>query len=358
MSSTQQPDVLAVLDGFREARGSADDRAWAERAYYRLFRDDVRSSAAARALDQALDLVRESGEGPEELYGSADDWAEEQRARWAEEGSDVTDDSGAQLRDVPLIASVGAVVLTLLLGVVHALSGEWEVTYTIGLVTMPFTISAAALLSLWTYERLLRRRRVAVAAAGALGTLLVCAVAIALAFATGNPHPIAHASVLWFVPLLGGYAGLAWVLGKVVPDAPAATRTSRRRLDDDDWTAELARVLRSRGDVTEDRVRTITEEARAHAAQAGSTLDDEFGTPGAYAQRIARDPRVRARRGIVARLALLGIWVWLLLDAGLGGESAWTIGWRSLLLLVLVVEAVRVCWRYRELLTSGRVNDR
>jgi len=151
MSSTQQPDVLAVLDGFREARGSADDRAWAERAYYRLFRDDVRSSAAARALDQALDLVRESGEGPAELYGSADDWAEEQRARWAEEGSDVTDDSGAQLRDVPLIASVGAVVLTLLLGVVHALSGEWQVTYTIGLVTMPFTISAAALLSLWTY---------------------------------------------------------------------------------------------------------------------------------------------------------------------------------------------------------------
>ena len=44
--------------GFREARGSADDRAWAERAYYRLFRDDVRSSAAARVLDQALDLVR------------------------------------------------------------------------------------------------------------------------------------------------------------------------------------------------------------------------------------------------------------------------------------------------------------
>ena len=75
MSSTQQPDVLAVLDGFREARGSADDRAWAERAYYRLFRDDVRSSAAARALDQALDLVRESGEGPEELFaGPRSDW--------------------------------------------------------------------------------------------------------------------------------------------------------------------------------------------------------------------------------------------------------------------------------------------
>lgn len=60
----------------------------------------------------------------------------------------------------------------------------------------------------------------------------------------------------------------------------------------------------------------------------------------------------------MARLALLGIWVWLLLGAGLGGEPAWTIGWRSLILPVLVVEAVRVCWRYRELLAPGRVNHR
>ncbi|AKT50419.1 hypothetical protein ADJ73_02155 [Arsenicicoccus sp. oral taxon 190] len=356
MSSTRQPDVLAVLDGFHEARGSADDRAWAERAYACLFREDVRSAAAARALDQALDLVRESGEAPGELYGSADEWAADQRARWVEEGVDVTDDTGAQLRDVPLVASVGAVVLTLLLGVVHALSGDWQVTYTVGLITMPFTVSAAALLGLWTYERLLRRRRAAVAAA--VGTVLVCAVAIALVFAVGNPHPVAQASVLWLVPLAAGYAGLAWVLGRAVPDRPAAVISSRRRLPDDDWTAELARLLRSRGDVTEDRVRTITEEARAHAAQAGSTLDEEFGAPGAYAQRIARNPRVRARRGVVARLALLGIWVWLLLDAGLGGASAWTIGWRSLLLLILVVEAARVCWRYRELVRSGPVSDR
>ncbi len=153
----------------------------------------------------------------------------------------------------------------------------WRQAVTIGLVT------SAAYATVFSVILVLRD--------GATGALLVRFSAISLLVGLGS---------------LVGYA--AWQrrhrTRRLAVDAPADVR----------WSVRTTEILRTRYSLSGSRVRDIVAEANSHAAEAGRSVPEEFGTPEEYAARFAPD---LARRSLLtaAFLGLLGlVAVVLLLD--------------------------------------------
>ncbi|GAB46905.1 hypothetical protein [Mobilicoccus pelagius] len=333
---------------FRAARDRAEDEDWASAAWFALvMRGQVSADAADRALGQVLDLVRSSGEGPEELYGPADEWARGRMEEWAVHGSDVIRDEPARWRELTQVAAATAVGVTLLCALVCALQGDRSLDWTLAWVLLPFLGSLVALGALTTWEHVVSRHSIGLGAAAAGGVVALGSAGIAGLFALTNPHPLGHGSILWHLPLAAGYALLAWLLGRFVPD-PEKDGTSRPTpTDDETWTRELARILRTRGDTTEAQVRRLLDEARTHAAHTGTPLVEEFGGPAAYAARVSPRPIVRARRSMVYRIAVLALaaWVWWTPFTDGTQSTPARVLW-GFALACLALAAVQACWAY------------
>jgi hypothetical protein len=86
------------------------------------------------------------------------------------------------------------------------------------------------------------------------------------------------------------------------PPLPGETADTR-------WSMELAEIPRTRCSMSGARVRDVLAEADAHARDAGSSLEDEFGTPEEYAARFTPDLVRRSRwrfAGFVTMALLAG----------------------------------------------------
>ena len=146
------------------------------------------------------------------------------------------------------------------------------------------------------------------------------------------------------------YGGLAWLADRLLPERPRRTAPGSGRpapdggvapLDDDEWAHELAGTLRLRMDMGEERVRETVREARAHAAEAGRPLAEEFGSPAQYAARFSRDTAAAARRTawIFTAFTVLGA-VSVVGGALEGDRFGWPAAWLG---ACAVVAALR--WR-------------
>lgn len=348
--SAVQGQGPAVLEGFAQARGEAADREWADRALWRLLRSQVPISVATSMLDAALDLVRSSREGPGQLFGPAEAWAEQQVQDRAEAGDAVLDDPVTSVREIVVLGAIMASVTSALLLVVLLLQGRSQLDWTIGAVLFPLTLGVTALIALATFERQVRRRSLLTAGlAGASVTVPGIALTVAL-FAMGNEWPLGRASAWWSAVMVVGYGVLAAVLGRVLPGPETAPRVDE---DDEQWLTELAGLLRLQHALPERQVRSLLTEARSHAADSGNALVDEFGAPSAYAAQ--RGPDVSRRRRLsawwqtgmtVMAAALLGVRV---------AEDGWSGG---LLEVVLAVALVGMVWLTASAWRATRLSPR
>lgn len=268
---TEQTPLATTLDGFDRARGDGSDSAWAFAVSWNLLMRDVDASQVRDALEEALALVRETGEPPAELFGTPGEHADALYGRWVSEGRLVLVDAGHQ--SWPASARLGltlSAVYAVLLGVVTWAGGDLDAPASVvRVVLISLVIGFGTSLGLATWSR--RHRR---------------------------PSPPSH--------------------------APADLR----------WSMELTEILRSRYAMSSRRVRDIVAEANAHAIETGSPVEVEFGTPTSYAARFAPDLRRRSRL-TVAFLAALAVSVAVLMtdgvswaEAGLLAGFAW-LGWRE-----------------------------
>lgn len=337
--------VLDLADDFATVRGVPGDAEWARAAAGRLVLEGVRPDLARRALTTARDQVAETGEPPEELFGHPVDWVREQREAWREEGEPLTAPPRATpVRELALASLIGAAWIAVLILVVSLVQREWRQVYTWPLVLAPLLLATAGQALLGVYERVgrARSRRAAVLAAG-LG-LAVLAVGIAGFFLGTKDAVIVEASSLWLLASAAVHVVLAVLLARLWP-APERRGAPTVAPDDAAWFAELGATLRQRGDMTDRRVAQVLAETRAHAAEAGSPLTEEFGPAAEYATRFPADEPVTRRRRAwfytalsVVPTALLVTYVleegwrwgsphlsallWLLLSGGLA-LSAW-----------------------------------
>ncbi|WP_298748299.1 hypothetical protein [uncultured Serinicoccus sp.] len=337
MSRTRRSEgpLTPVLRAYRQARGRAEDQAWAEEVVLTLVREEVSPQPVLEELRDALPLVRETGEGPAELYGPAPEWAAGRLADRAERGMATVDSTpDARWRDVPVLGSVVACLVSLLMMLVWLLRDGWSVEVTWGLLLLPLLAGTGVVAALATWESVLTRRPVGVAAAAGLGVAAAVVAGLAWLLLGTRDAVLATTSTFSLALLAVGYALLAGLLERVLPQAGPRGAPS----DDEAWQRELAGTLRLRLDLSEARVTEIVREARAHAARSGAGLREEFGTPASYAARFGRDRVARARRAAWGWTALVPVVVLLAVDRLVSGGGADLVSW------VWVLFAVAVCW--------------
>lgn len=336
--------LTGVLTAYREARGEARDEAWAQRAVAAMLLEHVDGAAARSELEDALTLVRESGEGPQALYGDAAEWVASRLREAPEEGRVLVDGTpDTSWRDALVIGCVVAAVLTVMQLVVLLLTDGWTTDYRWGWVLFPLVSGLMCTLALAAWERVLLRRPrwVAVAAAGAVVVIGVLALT---GLVMGVDAVFATASTFWWGALAVAYAVLAGLLERVLPEPSGGSSPD---LSDDEWERRLAGTLRMRMDLDEARVRDIVHEARAHATESGRSLAAEFGDPALYAARFERDRVAGLRRFAWIQSALVPLALFITF-AGVVEEpsSGWSgISWPGVLLLVVGTWATVSAWR-------------
>lgn len=221
----QTTPLAATIEAFDHARGEDMDGAWAHSVSWTLMMRDVDADLVRDGLEQALALVRDSGESPTELFGSAREHALALYDQWLAEGRlTLTAGSHTTWRGAVLLGLGMSAAYAVLFGGVLLVRGDLR--------------------------------------SGALGWALLVALVLGM----------------------GGALGLAaWSMRHrrpaPDPDGPAEQR----------WATELTEVLRTHYSLSGRRVRDIVAEACAHAAESGRTVSEEFGTPREYAARFAPD---------------------------------------------------------------------
>lgn len=221
-----------TFEAFDSARGDQMDGAWAFTVSWSLLMRGVDADQVREGLEEALALVRETQESPQDLYGTAREHADALHDRWLAEGRLVLTDTDRTSWPDALGLGLGlsaayAVLLTVVTWARGDLTDPASVVRVL-LLSLAIGLGSALLLGLWS-----RRHR----------------------------------------------------LHRPGADAPA----------DLAWSSELAEILRTRYAMSGPRVRGIVAEAGAHALESGRTVEDEFGTPTAYAARFAPDLRRRSR---------------------------------------------------------------
>jgi len=224
--------LTSTYDAFGAARGVDTDETWAFAVSWRLLLQEIAVDQVRAGLEEALAVVRETQESPEVLFGAPREHADALREQWVAEGRLVLDGPAALGWAAALRISLAmSAVFAVLLGAVVGIRGD---------LTEPGTVA----------------RVVTIALVVGLGSGL-------LAEAWSRRHRRRPPG----------------------PDVPPEQR----------WAVELAEILRTRYAMSGRRVRDIVAEATLHAAEAGRPVQDEFGTPTAYAARFAPDLRRRSR---------------------------------------------------------------
>ncbi len=341
----RQGDLTGVLTAYRSERDSTEDEGWAQEAAATLALEGVGGPAIRRELEDALALVRETGEGPAELYGDARAWARTRLREAPEEGRVLVDETpDTSWRDALVVGCVTAAVLTLMLMLVVLVKDGLTTDYTWGWVLFPLASGLMCTLALAVWERVLLRRArwVAVAAAGAVGLVGVAGLTWLV---MGADRVVATTSTFAWGALVVGYGVLAALLDRLLPEGPG--RAPGRPLDDEEWERRLAGTLRLRMDLDEARVRDVVREAKAHAAESGRGLAAEFGDPAAYAARFQPDRPARLRRTAWFRTSLVPL---ALLVAFVGvveqPSAGWSgVSWAGVIMLVLASWTTYDAWR-------------
>lgn len=310
--------MLPIL--FEEARQQPADREWAEHVMGRWLLDGVSHDLITNELTQVVELVHESGEGPEQLFGGALDYVEIQLEQWRADGAPIQPlEPDTRWRDVPVVAAGTATLIIVLFLILEIVSGNWSTTYTLGKVVTPALMGTTAVVAITTFETLLMHTRRIWSIAGALIVVVIGVSMTSATFILGNDHPLFDGSLWWYTALVAIHALGTSAISRLlrdrdeirtraqvpVPqehDGSIATQeldsVTSTNVSDERWASQLAGILRLRVESPEREIRSTIAEARQHAAMQGTRLVEEFGPPSHYASRLPRSTagrRIRQR---------------------------------------------------------------
>jgi hypothetical protein len=324
--------LATTIDAFDRARGDDMDGVWAHSVAWRLLRRDVEPGQVDEGLTEALALVRETQEAPADLFGSSEEHADALYDHWVDDGRlHLWDASSMAWREVPSWGLGMGAFWCIGFMVAFLADGETSRTWTLGMVVIPVGIGWAKAAALAAWDSVLRSRGPVVAVLAVAATMATAATAIASVNEWGKAHPLGTASTWWYLWAAASCALLAMAWGRWLESRPAPAPPGIA--DVDDWSRQLAAILRGSHHLSEVRVRTIVGDAHAHASDAGRTVQEEFGTPAEHAARFTPD-RARKRR--------LEAWFWVFLGVM---QGLWLLEDFTWLRAAVVLACLLVAWR-------------
>ncbi len=271
---TAQSDFQAAVDRVGTARGAEEDQDWALTAGGRLLMEEVLERRIVEALDEVAEQVAAAQEPAQELFGDPLTWARGQEAAWREQGVALKAPPTTSPRDFAVETLIIASFYAGLFLLYELITWSWADPLKLSFLLAPLALALTS--------RTIAAVHTAVTAARSHTAGVLAAVAAALpgialsvgVFALGNPVTLPGTAMLGFLGAVVAYALLAWATALAWPARPARTAAPH---DDASWYDALGAALRSRGDLTDSRVKEILAEARSHAQEAGTSPAEEFG---------------------------------------------------------------------------------
>lgn len=327
-----------LVEEFGLARGQQADASWGARLAWQLTTAGLEAGEVDRVLESALAQVRDSQEPPEDLFGSADNWAAEQVTRLSEQGATFVDErTDANTFAVVSLSLAG--VIALLFAVMLWFKYDDGAPIDGWLAATPVLLGAAPVLVSVVWERVVRDHPVWWATLAACASMVPSIGATTYCFLRGQGA--AHRSPAWWVAEAMLLFGLAVLAGRFLPESSSVFVRARgvHAVADDEWLDAAKAALRERGDLGDVQVSEMLEEARTHAAQTGSPLVQEFGNPVGYARQLPGDQAVRHFRKALLNSFLVLCWV--VITWGEWTSSLWGSAWRAAALALFVWESAR-----------------
>lgn len=300
---TEDSPIPATVDAYKEARGEGLDGHWAFAVSWKLSMKSVDVALIEEGLRESLELVRETGESPEELFGTPADHAAELVQRWRSEGrlnpAAVSVPNARSVVASSLKASGGIAFIMFVLELVNGRD------LPVGFFAIPPVLGFATIggLAFWEWASRAWATAVVVAAMTAATVGIGATIVVVLEATSGTSL---GALTPWLLLL---EAAVLWSAGTVVLILVTAKTFAEVREDPDDeqWVRRFSSVLRGPGWQSDARVREIVREARSHAAESGRTLAEEFGPPDAYAMTYGVDVRRRTTLKIAFYAVLVAL---------------------------------------------------
>lgn len=305
--------LAETIEEFEHARGDGMDGAWAHAVSWALMRRDVEPDLVSHGLQEALEVVRQTQEPPEDLFGTPDEHADALYEQWQSEGRlRLWEASRITWREVPSSGFAWSALIALVFMVLLLVDGETTTTWTLGriLLTAALGLGTAAAAAVW--DTMVRRRGTAIAITGTGVTVLAMAAVTVGINKWSEEHPFATASTWWFLAVAGTCALLSTTWRRWLDSRP--TPGLHPVVEAQEWSRQLAAILRGRLSMSDARVSAILAETQAHATEAGRSVQDEFGTPEEYAARFGPDLARRSRLTVVFYVLLSGLNIRPMLD--------------------------------------------
>ena len=123
MAEAREP-LTSTYDAFGAARGVEADEGWAFAVSWSLMMADVDVDQVREGLEEALDVVRATGESPQQLFGSASEHADALQDQWVAEGRLVLADRRDRWPELVRFGLGMSVAYAVLLGVVTWVRGD------------------------------------------------------------------------------------------------------------------------------------------------------------------------------------------------------------------------------------------
>ncbi|MGO2633481.1 MAG: hypothetical protein ACTII3_04755 [Galactobacter sp.] len=318
MSKKTEPSLSdRVLTIFREAGGTEADLEWAEDAAFELLWKDVKEPYIEAVMGIAAQTLTEAGEPTRDTFGDAEDWAHGQVEWLKSEGLDAF---GSSRGPVPLRVAVAnclwvAAWFSVLLfanALLNLLPGRTQWEFTPVVAALPLMLAALCTLTYGIYAAVRPRQPFGVAVAlSALAAVLGIAVStwfLILVRDSGPEWPWP-----WMAALVPFYAFLAWGVGRFWPERSGASDDVEHALalsdpDSPEWTLRLQAALRTRDDVTEEKIAAVMHDVRSHLLDSGARPASEFGSPEGYANTVRPDGWLKPRRRAWFYLSLTLLW--------------------------------------------------
>ncbi|MGP3690219.1 hypothetical protein ACTVZO_36915 [Streptomyces sp. IBSNAI002] len=266
---------------------------WNARARLALAAHSVGGATADTVLDEVAQHCADSGEPPEEAFGSPEEFAAtvvadrvppEERLRQVGNGPTFAQ----ALRTASAPVGLAAVAAGAWLWIANGLALPVTPAGLAGSSLIAMALAGAALAATAR-----NRRRRALARVGAA----VAAVAAATALTSLSGQPLGHLPAP--LPCVLGLA-LLWAATRTTPTAEpkgaimdsgtAPLSGGEREL----WLDRLPRLLEERHAIPRARAAELAEEAAGHLDATGSAPEDEFGPVELYALRLAEEEAPRA----------------------------------------------------------------
>ncbi|RDB46472.1 hypothetical protein [Tsukamurella tyrosinosolvens] len=272
-----------------EAKSFAErDKQWGARYLLVLAgQDGINREILVRRQNELVDSAAAAGMPAVELFGDPGALARADAAEFGSADADAAAAESVGMRDVFAYLAVMFLLVGVIAGGIALFDGSGAVDIEAGMVALAVGIVGAmslgsAAVAFFTTGRTSSTVRFGAGAVGsvALGAIAAGVLGDRLLFADAPRWSVAAACLL--------PSALMFVLWRLVPERVAQTEWT-----DDEWFERLRETLRSKGVSKE----VAAEHERSLRAGLTTTASEDFGMPGAMAQRLAADdPGAESRR--------------------------------------------------------------